>query len=59
MDEIVPRMQITNAENPSQPFPDIYKKSLETGVVPIELKRANVKCDTYLREGIKRITKYL
>jgi transposase-like protein len=40
--EIVPRILIENADYLSQPLEDVYRESLETGVVPNEWKRANV-----------------
>lgn len=38
----MPRILIENADYLSQPRENIYKKSLETGVVPSEGKRAKV-----------------
>jgi hypothetical protein len=42
VDEILPRILIENADYLSQPLEYIYRKSLETGVVPSEWKQANV-----------------
>ena len=42
MDEIVPRILMENAEILSEPLLYIYEKSMETGIVPLEWKKANV-----------------
>ena len=42
MDEIVPKLLLENAEVLSEPLFYIFRKSLDTGQVPTDWKRANV-----------------
>ena len=42
MDEIVPKLLLENAEVLSEPLFYIFRKSLDTGQVPLDWKRANV-----------------
>jgi hypothetical protein len=42
IDGIVPKILIENAANLSRPLKLLYQKSIETGKVPVDWKRANV-----------------